>query len=152
MEVLLLKDVKGLGNRGQVERVADGYARNYLIPRGLAVPASEGARKQAAEQAKAVARREATEQEQAEKLAGKLDGTELVFKVKVGESSRLYGSITSADIAKELTAKVGQEIDKRKIDLDEPIKELGRTSVDVRLYPNVKFSVKVMVESEGESA
>jgi large subunit ribosomal protein L9 len=148
MEVVLLKDVKGLGNRGDIEDVADGYARNYLIPRKLAVPATEGARKQAKQMAQAEERREEAERQEAQSVADKLAGTEVEFEVKAGESGRLYGSVTSGDIAERLSAKLGDEFDKRKIQLDEPIKETGVRSIDVRLHPEVEFTVKVVVKTE----
>jgi large subunit ribosomal protein L9 len=147
MEVLLVKDVKSLGQAGDVKRVADGYARNYLIPRGLAVPATDAARKQVADRLAAESRRDAVEKEQAEAKARKMGDVELVFQTKAGESGRLYGSITNADIAERLSEKFGEAMDKRKVLLEEPIKELGRSTVDVRLHPEVRISVTVVVEA-----
>ncbi|HHX63855.1 MAG TPA: 50S ribosomal protein L9 [Chloroflexi bacterium] len=146
MEVLLIKDVKNVGQAGDVRRVADGYARNYLIPRGLAVPATQAARKQVADRLAAEARREAAEREAAEAQAEKLQGIEIVFQVKAGEAGRLYGSITNNDIAERL-AELGYDLDKRRVLLEEPIKEIGRTEVDVRLHSEVKASVTVVVEA-----
>jgi len=148
MEVLLLREVKRLGKAGEVRRVADGYARNYLIPRGLAVPATESARKQVADRQTARARAAAAERAAAEAHAAALQQVELTFKAKSGESGRLYGSVTSADIAEQLAARIGEPVDKRKVMLDEPIKEVGTSKVDVRLHPDVKITVTVIVEGE----
>ncbi|HHX42775.1 MAG TPA: 50S ribosomal protein L9 [Chloroflexi bacterium] len=151
MEVLLLKEVKRLGKAGEVRRVADGYARNYLIPRGLAVPATDAARRQVAEREAARARAADAEKATAEAQAAALENVELVFKVKSGESGRLYGSITSADIAEQLAERIGEPVDKRKVMLDEPIKEIGTSKVDVKLHTDVKISVTVIVEGEDVS-
>lgn len=148
MEVILLKDVKRLGKAGEVKRVADGYARNYLIPRGLAVYATDAARKRIEEQAAAVARREEKEKTVAETRVANVGKIELVFKAKAGESGRLYGSITSADIAEQLSQKLGMEIDKRKVLLDDPIKKVGKTQVNVKLHPDVQVTVPVIVQPE----
>lgn len=148
MEVILLKDVKRLGKAGEVKRVADGYARNYLIPRGLAVYATDAARKRIEEQAAAVARREEKEKTIAEMRVADVGKIELVFKAKAGESGRLYGSITSADIAEQLSQKLGMEIDKRKVLLDDPIKKVGKTQVNVKLHSDVQVTVPVIVQPE----
>lgn len=148
MEVVLLKEVKRLGKAGEVKRVADGYARNYLIPRGLAVAATEAVIKQMAERNASAAQREAKAKAAAEAKAASLHNIELVFKAKVGESGRLYGSITSADIAEQLSQKIGEEIDKRRVLLEDPIKEVGRFKVDVKLHSDVKITVTVVVQGE----
>jgi large subunit ribosomal protein L9 len=148
MEVILVKEVKRLGKPGDVKRVADGYARNYLFPRGLAVPATDAARHQLAQEADAIVRREANEKAAAEAHAARLGNIQLVFKAKVGEGGRLYGSVTSADIATQLSAKVSEEIDKRKVLLEEPIREVGKSKVEVKLHTDVKILVTVVVEGE----
>jgi large subunit ribosomal protein L9 len=148
MEVLLLKEVKRLGKAGEIKKVNDGYARNYLLPRGLAVAATEGARKQSTATAEALARREAQEKAAAESYAASLDKIELLFKVKTGESGRLYGSITSADIAEQLSQKIDAEVDKRKVLLEDPLREIGKFRVEVKLHTDVKITVTVHVESE----
>ncbi len=148
MEVLLLKDVRRLGKAGEIKKVADGYARNYLFPRGLAVLATEAARKELEEQMAAKERRAAAEKARAEKRAQDLQNLVLTFKARAGESGRLYGSITSADIAERLSAIIGDEVDKRKVLLQEPIKEAGRSKVDVKLHNNVTITVTVIVEPE----
>jgi len=148
MEVVLLKEVKRLGKRGDVKRVADGYARNYLIPRGLAIPATAAARNLVAEEAAVVERQGLDEKALAEDQAAKLEKIQLVFKAKAGESGRLYGSITNAHIAERLSEKAGAEIDKRKVALEEPIKETGKTKVEIKLHPEVKVTIIVTVEAE----
>jgi len=148
MQVLLLKDVDGLGHAGDVKKVADGYARNFLIPRGLGLPATPGGVK-AAEQARAAkVRREARALSEAQALAQLLDGQTVVFQARAGEADRLYGSITNANIAEALQAKVGREIDKRKIVLEEPLRELGAHTVTIHLAPEAEAKVIVVVERE----
>jgi large subunit ribosomal protein L9 len=148
MEVLLLKDLKELGQAGDVKRVAEGYARNYLIPRGLAVMATPGAIKQAEKQRQAAARRQVKELSQAQALAQALDGLTVTFQARAGESDRLYGSITNANIAEALEEQVGQEVDRRKIDLEEPLKQLGTHAVTIRLAPQAEAKVAVVIERE----
>jgi large subunit ribosomal protein L9 len=148
MEVLLLKDVSELGQAGDVKRVADGYARNYLIPRGLAVTATPGAIKQAEKQRQAAAVRQAKEVSQAQALAQALDGLTVTFQARAGESDRLYGSITNVNIAEALKEQAGQEVDRRKIDLEEPLKELGTHAVTIRLAPEAEAKVTVVIERE----
>ena len=150
MQVLLLKDVEQVGRAGEVKRVADGYARNFLIPRGLATMASPGAIKKAELEREAVARRQAKELSEAQALAQALDGRTVSFRARAGEQDRLYGSITKADIAEELEKHVRQEVDRRKIELDEPIKELGTHAVTIHLGPDAEATVSVVVERLGE--
>lgn len=149
MKVYLKKDVKGVGKAHQVVTVADGYARNYLLPRGLAVPATEGQIRAAREYAQSQQRREARERERAQRLAAELAEKELVFKVKAGEKGRLYGSITSADIAEKLGRVISVKFDKRNVLLEHPIREVGEHIVDLKLGGGVRASVKVLVEAEG---
>jgi len=146
MQVLLLKDVEQLGHAGDVKRVSDGYARNFLIPRGLATVASPGAIKKAELERGAAARRKAKELSEAQALAHALDGLTVSFHARAGEQDRLYGSITKADIAEELEKKVGQEVDRRKIELDEPIKELGTHAINIHLAPDAEAQISVVVE------
>lgn len=148
MKVLLTQNVPNLGKAGEVKDVPDGYARNFLIPRGLAQAATAGAMKQAvaAKQAEQTRAAKATAARQA--LAGALGQTEIVFKAKVGEQHRLFGSITASDIADELSRKTGQEIDKRDIELSEPLRHLGTFKVPVRLGPKLTPSVTVVIEPE----
>ena len=147
MEVILKDDVLHLGSRGDLVKVADGYARNYLLPRKLALQATS-ANKAVIEQMKtAAARRSATEKALAEALAAKLEPVALEFTRKSGEAGHLFGSVTSADIAAALEAK-GFEIDRRKIVLAEPLKSVGEFKVAIKLYREVSASIKVTVVAE----
>lgn len=147
MEVILKEDVVNLGHRGDVVKVADGYGRNFLLPRKLALQAT-AANKAVIEQMKAsAARRSAAEKVQAEELLTKLEPVVLTFTRKSGESGHLFGSVTSADVAAELATR-GFEIDRRKIVLNEPIKVLGNHEVAVRLHREVTAHVKVKVLGE----
>jgi large subunit ribosomal protein L9 len=148
MRVLLLKDVPELGKAGQLKTVADGYGRNFLLPRRLAEIATEGAIRQAEVMRKADDRRSAKVQSEAEKVAAELSGMTVHFTAKSGEQGKLYGSITSAQVAEALTKKSGLEIDKRKLDLEEPLKELGLFDVRIKLAPGVDTVIKVVIESE----
>jgi large subunit ribosomal protein L9 len=148
MRVLLIKDVPGLGKAGQVKTVADGYGRNFLLPRRLAESASEGAIRQAEVLRKADERRSAKLQSEAELVAGELSGMTVHFTARAGEQGKLYGSITSAQVGEALTKKSGREIDKRKLDLEEPLRELGVHDVRIKLAPGVETIVKVVVEAE----
>jgi len=147
MEVILRADVPELGRRGDIITVKAGYARNYLLPRKLAMEATPGNRKQVADMKAAGARREATEKTAAESLAAQLAEITVELSAKAGESDQLFGSITAMDIAEALEAK-GFSIDKRKVQLEEPIKTLGEYPVPVRLHREVTGSVKVVVSRE----
>ncbi len=147
MEVILKEDVANLGLRGEVVKVADGFGRNYLLPRKLAMQATD-ANKAVIEQMKAAAeRRSASEKAQAEELVAKLDPLVLSFTRKAGEEGRLFGSVTSADIAAQLAAQ-GFEIDRRKIQLGEPLKSVGDFKVAIRLHREVTARVTVKVQGE----
>ncbi len=150
MQVLLLKDIKGLGRAGEVRLVSDGYARNYLIPRGLAVLATEGAIRRTEVQKAIEAEREERVRSDSAALAERLSEVLLKFKVKAGEKGRLYGSVTSADIAAEIERLTGQAVDKRKVELEEPIRLLGTHKVPLRLLPGVACELTVEVEQESE--
>ncbi|HET6207711.1 MAG TPA: 50S ribosomal protein L9 [Terracidiphilus sp.] len=144
MEVILKEDVANLGHRGDVVKVADGYGRNFLLPRKLALQATL-ANKAVIEQMKAAAaRRSASEKAQAEELVTKLEPVALAFTRKSGENGQLFGSVTSSDIATELAAR-GFEIDRRKIQLNEPLKALGNYDVVIKLHREVTAKVKVRV-------
>jgi large subunit ribosomal protein L9 len=144
MEVILKEDVDNLGHRGDVVKVADGYGRNFLLPRKLALQATETNKAVIEQMKNASARRSASEKIQAEELLTKLEPIELSFTRKSGEAGHLFGSVTSADIAAELAAQ-GFEIDRRKIQLKEPIKSLGDTKVAVKLHRDVTAHIKVKV-------
>jgi large subunit ribosomal protein L9 len=149
MEVILKEDVPNLGLRGDVVKVADGFGRNYLLPRKMAMQATE-ANKAVIEQMKAAAeRRSASEKAQAEELLTKLDPVVLSFTRRAGEAGHLFGSVTSADIASELAAQ-GFEVDRRKIQLGEPLKSLGDFKVAIRLHREVTARVTVKVQAEAE--
>ena len=148
MEVILKEDVPKLGHRGEVVKVAEGYGRNYLLPRKLAIEATQ-ANKAVIDQMKAAAvRRSAVEKADAEALSQQLSGVALSFQRKAGEKDHLFGSVTSADIADALTQK-GFNIDRRKIQLPDPLKSLGEFDVPVRLHRDVVSRVKVTIEKEG---
>ncbi|HXS76396.1 MAG TPA: 50S ribosomal protein L9 [Terracidiphilus sp.] len=147
MEVILKEDVANLGHRGDVVKVADGYGRNFLLPRKLALQATL-ANKAVIEQMKAAAaRRSAEEKVQAQALVAKLEPLTLSFTRKSGENGQLFGSVTTADIAGELAAK-GFEIDRRKIQLSEPIKSLGNFTVSVKLHREVAAHIGVHVAAD----
>jgi large subunit ribosomal protein L9 len=148
MQVLLKKDVPELGTAGEIKRVAAGFARNYLFPRDLAVVATPSAIKQAKLQRKAAVRREEKALTEAQAMAALLDGRIVTFQARAGETDRLYGSITSGNIAEALTEQVGQEVDRRKIDLEEPLKELGTHAVTIRLAQEAEAKVAVVIERE----
>jgi len=149
MEVILRDHVENVGKRGEVVKVADGYARNFLLPRKLALLATPGNLKQVARERVKFDALEAVERTAAEELASRLGGIQVVISRKVGETGALYGSVTSADVAEAL-AKQGFEIDKRKIGLREPIKKLGELTVPVKLHREVVVQVPVKVVAEGK--
>jgi len=148
MEVILREHVENLGRRGEVVKVADGYARNYLLPRKLALPATEGNKKQIERERAKLEAREAEDRKVAGAMAERMATIELVIERKVGETDALYGSVTSADVADILAAK-GFDIDKRKIQLGDPIKKLGEFDIPVRLQRDVLATVKLRVVAEG---
>ena len=147
MEVILREHVEHLGQRGDVVKVADGYSRNYLLPRKLALTLTEGNRKQIERERQITERREADERVAAEAVAARFAGLEIAIARRVGETEALYGSVTSADIAEALAAK-GFEVDRRRVQLAEPIKQLGEFEVPVRLHRDVTATVKVVVTRE----
>jgi len=145
MKVILLADVKGQGRKQDIVNVSDGYARNYLFPKKLAVEATPGAakeveRRQAAERARETERRLA-----AEKKASSLRGKVISVTARCGAQGRLYGSVTGAEIADALKNQHGVDVDKRKIDLSEPIRTVGETEVIIRLYPEISAKMTVRV-------
>jgi large subunit ribosomal protein L9 len=144
MEVILREHVEHLGRRGDVVKVADGYARNYLLPRKLALTVTEGNRKQIERERQIAEKREADERVAAEAMAARFAGLEVAIARRVGDTEALYGSVTSADIAEALAAK-GFEVDRRRVQLAEPIKQLGEFHVPVRLHRDVTATVKVVV-------
>ena len=147
MEVILRQDVRSLGRAGEMVRVKPGYARNYLLPQGLAYEASEGNKKRIAAETKARDTRLNAERSVAEQQAAALGALTLTLTGKAGEEGRLFGSITAQDIADAL-AKAGQPVDKRRIELEQPIKTTGFHSVAIRLHPDVHPEVRVQVVAE----
>ncbi|CAM4301685.1 50S ribosomal protein L9 [Paenibacillus tarimensis] len=147
MRVIFLQDVKGQGKKGEIKNVSEGYARNFLLPKGLVKEASEGNVKTLEAQSASEQKRKAKEKEDAQKLAERLGETTVVIKTKAGEGGRLFGAITSKQIAEALAAQ-GFTVDKRKIELGEPIRSLGVTQVPVKLHPEVKATLKVQTAEE----
>ncbi len=147
MQIILQEDVEKLGTRGQVVEVAEGYARNFLLPRKLALEASAGNMKRLEKMRAAFAKKEATEKGDAQKLAELLVGVALEFARKAGESDQLFGSVTSGDVSEALAAK-GFTIEKRKIVLADPIKVIGEYEIPVKLHREITASVKVTVKKE----
>lgn len=144
----MLRDVPELGSVGEVKDVASGYARNFLLPRGLAAFATPAVMKRVEAIRKAEEKRQALLEAEMMSLAQTLEGMEITIKAKVGAQGRLYGAITSGDIAEELGRVTGQDIDKRKIELEEPIRQLGEYEVPVRLSKEIAPKIKVVVAEE----
>jgi len=145
MKIILTQDVPKLGSSGTVQEVAPGFARNYLIPQGMAVIATRGSIKQVEERQAADARRVAKQEEELRGLSDRLQGMRVQIEARVGEQGRLFGSVTAADIAEKLAAQVGEEIDRRKIELDEPIRTVGEHAVTIRLVGRLQPTINVVV-------
>ena len=148
MKVFLIQDVPGVGKAKEVKDVSNGYARNYLFPRGLAVPATKGRIKAAEDHEESQVHREQKARERSLKIAEQLQETPLQFRVKAGETGRLYGSITSSDVAAKIGQLLGIEFDKRWLKMDRPIRNVGTHVVDVKLQGGVRGQAQVIVESE----
>ena len=148
MKVVLRADVDNLGNKGDLVDVADGYARNYLVPKGLALKASRGAEKQAESMRRNRDARDRREREAAEAVASQLSGRTVTVLARAGEGGKLFGSVTAADIADAVQRDLGIEIDRRKLGLDEPLKELGTTELPVKLHADVVAVVTVEVAAQ----
>jgi large subunit ribosomal protein L9 len=151
MEIILRDHVDNLGRRGEIVKVADGYARNYLLPRKLALLATEGNKKQVERERAKFDAKEAEERKVVEAQAARLVGVEVVIARRVGDTAALYGSVTTSDIAEALAAK-GVEIDRRQLQLAEPIKRIGDVDVAVKLHRDVTATIKVRVVAEGAAA
>ena len=147
MEIILREDVEKVGARGAVVKVADGYARNYLFPKRLAVPATESNKKIVEQEREAYLRREAKLKGEAESLGQMMSNVTLTFRQRVGENDQLFGSVTAKDIADALEAQ-GYHIERRKVHLDEPIRTLGEHKVQLRLHRDVATEITVLVEPE----
>jgi len=148
MKVVLREDVENLGHKGDLLEVSDGYARNFLVPRGLALRAGKGAAKQAEAMRRNRAAREERDRAAAEELAGRLTGAPIQIRARAGEGGRLFGSVTAADVADAVLAQRGVELDRRKLELAEPIKALGPVELPLRLLPDVHVTLVVEVVAE----
>jgi len=147
MEIILREDVQHLGKAGEVVKVKDGYARNYLLPKGLAYPATAGNKQRIAFESERLARQRAAEKQSAEGEAAKLTGLSLTFPMKVGEEDKLYGSVTASDIQRRLEEQA-IHVDKRKIDLPEPIRSLGEFKVGIKFHSDVRPEITIVVVKE----
>ncbi len=152
MKIVLRQDVPKLGEAGTVQNVADGYARNFLIPRGLAVIATPGELKVVAHNQDVQARKVAKQEQQLQTVADRIAGQRLEFTARAGEQGRLYGSVTAGDIADRLSAAVREEIDRRKVLLEEPIRSVGEHTVTVHLVGRLRPQVTVVVNGEVDEA
>ncbi len=147
MEIILREDVQHVGKAGEVVKVKDGYARNFLLPKGLAYPATDGNKKRIAFEADRLAQKRAVEKQAAEGEAAQLAGVTLTFPMKVGEEEKLYGSVTAGDIQRRLEDQ-GIHVDKRKVDLAEPIRALGEFRVGIKVHAEVRPEIVVVVVKE----
>ena len=148
MKVILNQEIKALGKRGEVKEVSDGYGRNYLLPKGLAIEATSGNLKVLNDKKESAARKEEMEQAEAETLAKKLAGCKVTFKVKTGEGGRLFGSITAKDVADQIKKEHGFDLDKRKLAIDDSTKNLGDYPVKIHLYKGISTEITVKVIGE----
>ena len=148
MHVILKKDVKGTGKAGDIVKVSDGFANNRLIPAGLAVPATNQNVKAIEKQKASIEKKNAEDKAAAEAAAKTLEAKSIQLKTKVGGNGKLFGAVTSKDIADAIQEQIGTEVDKKKIVLSNPIKEVGEHTVEVKLYPEVAATVKVIVSEE----
>jgi len=149
MEIILKEDVENLGTEGEVVEVADGYARNYLLPRRMAVEATEQKKRELKMQKKRRRKREEENREEAQKIADQLENNEYVFKVKAGEEGRLFGSVTDLDIVGRINQD-GFDIEKKEVELDDHIKSLGVHRVPIKIFEDIYAEVKVNVKEEEE--
>lgn len=152
MKIVLRQDVPNVGEAGTIQTVANGYARNYLIPRGFAVAATKGELKNAEHNLAVKARKVAKQEEQLQSLADRIAGKRLEFTARAGGQGRLYGSITAGDVAERLSAVVGEEIDRRKVVLDDSIRTVGEHTVAVHLVGRLRPQITVIVNGEADEA
>lgn len=151
MLVVLLSDVKGLGKKGDLVKVADGYARNYLFPRDLAQEATSGALKSRQQERAAQARRRERELQEAKDLASRIDGARVVVRAKAGETGRLFGAVTAQDAADALETQVGVKVSRKRLSLGEAVKQVGEFPVEVRPHAGVTAHFTLVVEADKES-
>jgi len=150
MKVVFLESIPGGAHAGDTKEVKNGYARNYLLPRGLALPATKMAIEQAQARSRAEQRKQAALDSDAQVIANRITGEPVRLRARVGETGRLYGSVTAADIAEALSARAGTEIDRRTVELGEPIRQVGEYTIHIRFTRNVGADLKVIVESESD--
>jgi large subunit ribosomal protein L9 len=150
VRIILLQDVPELGQAGDVKTVSDGYARNYLIPRGLVKQATAGDLRQLQQYKRSASKRAKRELVNAQAMAERLSEMTLTFQAKAGEGTKLYGSITSNDIAERLSQELGRDFDRRKIQLDTPLRQLGTHQVPIRLQADIVPQLTVVIEREGD--
>lgn len=148
MKVILLKDIKGTGKKGEIINASDGHARNFLIPRKFAMEATEGNLKELKFKKDNEKRVKAEELKEAEDLAASISDKEIELLVKAGSAGKLFGAITSKDLAEAISEKLDLEIDKKKIVLKDPIKEIGTYEIQIKIYPTVKATIKVILKPE----
>lgn len=148
MKVILLQEVKNLGREGDVKEVSDGYARNYLIPRGLAVEATSAKLKELRERSERRDRKLEREEEKAKNIKERIDGQVLLLKVKAGEGGRLFGTVTAKDISDALHKEFAVTVDKKRIEIPDPIRHLGEYQVKIRLFSSISANVRVVLQAE----
>jgi large subunit ribosomal protein L9 len=148
MKVILKQDIKTLGKRGDIKEVSDGYARNFLLPKSLAMEATPGNLRVLADQKESAVKREELENAEAQGLAKKLAGQSVTFKAKTGEGGRLFGSITAKDVVDQIKKEHNLELDKRKLEIDDSIKNIGTYPVKVHLYKGISAEITVKVVAE----
>ena len=148
MKIVLRDDVENVGRKGDLIEVTDGFARNYLVPRGLAMKATKGVVRQADAMRRSREAREARDRDSAQALADQLTGRRIALRARAGEGGRLFGSITSADVVDAVRKQTGVELDRRKAQLAEPLKELGAVDLPVKLHPDVEVTLTVDVVAE----
>lgn len=148
MKVVFIKDLPGRAKRGEIKEVADGYARNFLLPRGLAVLATSETIHSIQTRREQITMHQAQEQEKLKEIAHNIDGKQVILKARAGAQERLFGSVTTSDIAQALSQLVGFNIDKRKIELDEPLRKLGNYEIIIRLSKDVEAKITVIIEEE----
>jgi large subunit ribosomal protein L9 len=146
MKVILLRDVTGKGSKGEIKDVAEGYARNFLLPRGLALLATPAVARQAETLIRKESQRQDIEETKLQKLAQQIEGREVHFQARIGAGGRLFGSITAADIARELSQVIGSPVDKRKVEIDKALRQEGSHEVTIRLAKDLVPKIKVVVE------
>jgi large subunit ribosomal protein L9 len=148
MKIILVKDVKSLGRAGEIKEVSDGYARNFLIPRGLASEATTTKVKESQEKQAREQKKKSRETEEAQVLKQKLDGQSVTIAVKTGGSDRLFGAVTAKEIADVINEQFHVKIDKKKVEMTDPIKHLGDYQVKLKIYPSIQAQIKVKVKAQ----